>query len=78
VYNVVDYSAVSFPSGITVDKTVDTPATDYKAQSEFCQAAHDSYDAEAVDRMPVSLQLVAKRLEEEKVLAMTATVLQAL
>jgi amidase len=46
--------------------------------SEFCQAAYDSYDAAAVHGMPVSLQLVAKRLEEEKVLAMTATVLQAL
>ncbi|KAF3035864.1 hypothetical protein E8E11_005521 [Didymella keratinophila] len=78
VYNVVDYSAVSFPSGVAVDKTVDTHAEDYKAQSEFCQAAHDSYDAEAVHGMPVSLQLVAKRLEEEKVLAMTATVLKAL
>jgi amidase len=27
--------------------------------------------------MPVSLQLIAQRLEEEKVLAMTETVLQA-
>lgn len=78
VYNVVDYSAVSFPSGIAADKAVDTPVADYKAQSEFCQAAHDSYDAEAVHGMPVSLQLVAQRLEEEKVLAMTATVLKAL
>lgn len=78
VYNVVDYSAVSFPSGLYVDKTVDLPIADHKPQSEFCQAAHDSYDAEAVHGMPISLQLVAKRLEEEKVLAMTATVLQAL
>ncbi|UPX13035.1 Amidase [Ascochyta rabiei] len=78
VYNVVDYSAVSFPSGVFVDKDVDTPITDYKALSSFCQATHDSYDAEVVHGMPVSLQLVAKRLEEEKVLAMTATVLQAL
>lgn len=69
---------MSFPSGIYVDKAVDTPINDYKALSEYCQAAHDSYDAEAVHGMPVSLQLVAKRLEEEKVLAMTATVLQAL
>lgn len=77
MYNVVDYSAVSFPSGISVDKAVDTLPTDYKAVSEHCQAAHDSYDAEALHGMPVSLQLVAQRLEEEKVLAMTATVLQA-
>lgn len=74
----VDYSAVSFPCGIFVDKTIDTPVADYKALSDFCQAAHDSYDADAIHGQPVSLQLVAKRLEEEKVLAMTATVLQAL
>lgn len=78
VYNVVDYSAVSFPCGVSVDKSIDTPIADYKALSDFCQAAHDSYDAEAVHGMPVSLQLVAKRLEEEKVLAMTAAVLKAL
>lgn len=78
VYNVVDYSAVSFPSGVAVDKALDTPVSDYKALSDFCQAAHDSYNAEAVHGMPVSLQLVAQRLEEEKVLAMTKTVLQAL
>jgi len=78
VYNVVDYSAVSFPTGMYADKSVDTPIANYKALSEFCQAAYDSYDAAAVHRMPVSLQLVAKRLEEEKVLAMTATVRRAL
>lgn len=78
VYNVVDYSAVSFPSGLYVDKTVDTPLANYKALSEFCQATYDSYDAEAIHGMPVSLQLVAKRLEEEKVLAMTEKVLQAI
>ncbi|KAH6643147.1 amidase signature domain-containing protein [Boeremia exigua] len=78
VYNVVDYSAVSFPCGISADKAVDAAITDYKPLSEYCQAAYDSYDAEAVHGMPVSLQLVAQRLEEEKVLAMTATVLQAL
>lgn len=35
-------------------------------------------NAEAVDGMPVSLQLVGRRLEEEKVLMMTNVVLQAL
>jgi amidase len=42
VYNVVDYSAVSFPTGFSVDKSLDTPAADYKAQSTYCQDAHDS------------------------------------
>ena len=35
-------------------------------------------DAAAVHGMPVSLQLVAQRLEEEKVIAMTRTVMKAL
>lgn len=42
VYNVVDYSAVSFPSGVSADRSVDSPVADYKALSDFCQAAHDS------------------------------------
>ncbi|KAF2128097.1 amidase [Dothidotthia symphoricarpi CBS 119687] len=78
VYNIVDYSAVSFPCGVVVDKAKDKPAADYKSQTTFCQATRDSYDAELVHGMPVSLQLIANRLEEEKVLAMTATVLQAI
>lgn len=42
VYNVVDYSAVSFPCGVSVDKTKDMPLSDHKPQSEFCKAAHES------------------------------------
>jgi amidase len=35
-------------------------------------------DADLVHGMPVSLQLIGNRLQEEKVLAMTGTVLQAM
>jgi amidase len=42
VYNVVDYSAVSFPTGLRVDKSKDKSYADSKAQSEYCQAARDS------------------------------------
>jgi len=42
VYNVVDYSATSFPCGISVDKALDKYASDYKAQSEACQGTYDS------------------------------------
>ncbi|OAK97538.1 amidase [Phaeosphaeriaceae sp. SRC1lsM3a] len=77
VFNVVDYSAVSFPSGVTVDKAKDNAVTNSKAQSEYCQAARDSYDADLLHGLPVSLQLIAQKLQEEKVLAMTEVVLQA-
>ena len=44
-----------------------------------CQTVADNCadDANLVHGMPVSLQLIASRLQEEKVLAMTETVLQA-
>ncbi|CAO2657878.1 Nn.00g071380.m01.CDS01 [Neocucurbitaria sp. VM-36] len=78
VYNVVDYSAVSFPTKTFVDKARDKPVADHQPQSDFCKEAHESYDHELIHGLPVSLQLIAQRLEEEKVLAMTDVVLQAI
>lgn len=51
VYNVVDYSATSFPCGVSVDKSKDQYTADYKSQSEYCQAAYDSckFDTERSD-----------------------------
>jgi amidase len=42
VYNAVDYAAVSFPCGVSVDKTIDKYGGDYTSQSDYCKAAHDS------------------------------------
>ncbi|CAN8102461.1 unnamed protein product [Discula destructiva] len=78
VYNVLDYACVSFPTGMVVDKEVDRYEDGYKPLSETCDEIHAEYDAVAVHDMPISLQLVARRLEEEKVLAMTKVVLAAL
>lgn len=47
-----------------------------QAGSEKANAGLDN--AEAVHGMPVSLQLVASRLEEEKAVAMTRVVLEGL
>jgi amidase len=44
-------------------------------QHNIGNANFESDNAEAVHGMPVSLQLVANRLEEEKVVAMTRVVL---
>lgn len=103
VFNVLDYSCVSFPTGMLADKDVDKPRRDgYKPLSKdceeihaeckhqsvlsptriawngFCGAENDLDDADLVHGMPISLQLVARRLEEEKVLAMTRRVLAVL
>ncbi|KAH7193681.1 amidase signature domain-containing protein [Fusarium flagelliforme] len=70
VFNVVDYSAVSFPTGVTVDKDGDLLDPSYSPLSPLCKTVSEDYDAELVHGLPVSLQIVARRLEEEKVLAM--------
>ncbi|KAF2736543.1 acetamidase-like protein [Polyplosphaeria fusca] len=77
VYNIVDYATVSFPSGVVADKDKDQSLSEHTPLSQTCKEIHQEYNAELVHGMPVNLQLVAKRLEEEKVLAMTEVVLQA-
>ncbi|KAB8266302.1 amidase signature domain-containing protein [Aspergillus pseudonomiae] len=77
VFNVLDYSAVSFPCGVTASKALDASYHGHKALSDVDARIQHDYNAAAVDGMPVSLQLVARRLEEEKALMMTGVVLQA-
>jgi amidase len=100
VYNILDYSCLSFPCNVTVDQAVDvsqtaeTPLseTDSLVQQE-CKFArfYDGMEsletntipwlldnAAAIHDMPVSLQLVGRRLEEEKVLMMGEVILWAL
>lgn len=41
VFNVLDYSCVSFPTGMLVDKDVDKPLKDdYKPLSKDCEEIH--------------------------------------
>lgn len=93
VWNILDYTAISFPTGITADKEIDLLSPHQESLSDLdaevqskCQLKPSSFihvltykdDAVAVHGMPVSLQLTGRRLQEEKVLAMTQRVLEAL
>ncbi|EQL03721.1 acetamidase [Ophiocordyceps sinensis CO18] len=78
VFNVLDYSCLSFVTGVAADKNIDTPDAAHQPLGPECKAIHQEYDADLVHGLPVSLQLVGRRLEEEKVLAMGQRVLQAL
>ncbi|KAM4055852.1 amidase [Hirsutella rhossiliensis] len=78
VFNVLDYSCLSFVTGLAVDKDIDTSDFTHQPLSPECKAIHEEYDAALMHGLPVSLQLVARRLEEEKVLAMGQCVLEAL
>ncbi|KAJ0359960.1 hypothetical protein COL154_007846 [Colletotrichum chrysophilum] len=78
VYNVLDYSCVSFPTGLTADKSVDAPSSGDTPLGPVCEAVHAEYDPNDVHGMPISLQLVARRLEEEKAIAMVKQVLEVI
>ncbi|KAI1376757.1 amidase [Hypoxylon crocopeplum] len=79
VYNVLDYACISFPSGVKVDKSVDVALGDtYKPLSDLDKAIQSEYNPNSVHGMPINLQLVAQRLEEEKCVEMCKAVLDAL
>ncbi|KAI0527721.1 amidase [Xylaria bambusicola] len=79
VYNILDYSAMSFPTGFTADAAVDIYQDDAPPPfSDDDKAVRSEYNGEAVHGMPVSLQLVAQRLEEEKCIEMCKVILNAL
>ena len=40
VFNVLDYSCVSFPTGIFGKKDLDTPLNDYEPLSAVCKETH--------------------------------------
>jgi amidase len=93
VFNILDYSALSFPTGINADATVDVHDASKPSLSEFDEPVQgsckieellsicilmDSDNAGLVDGQPISLQLVARRLEEEKLLAMAGSIMNLL
>ena len=72
VFNVVDYPAVALPAG-AVSKELDrNGAADmgsYKPRNQLDELNWANFDLDSMDGMPIGLQVVARRLEEEKVLA---------
>ncbi|KAI1798123.1 amidase signature enzyme [Ganoderma leucocontextum] len=74
LYNTLDYAAGVLPVGY-VDKTRDSYAPDFRSAAKYqgmndvARAVHDLYDADAMHGMPLGLQVVGGRFEEEKVIA---------
>ncbi|KAK5167344.1 uncharacterized protein LTR77_007043 [Saxophila tyrrhenica] len=74
IFNLLDYSSTSFPSGVVGDREVDVYTADFKALGEVDEVTKADYDAAEIEGIPVSLQLTCRRLEDEKVMALTAKV----
>lgn len=75
----LDYSAGVLP--VThVDKSKDQLPTDFRLKklNGIAQGAYKLYDADAMHGLPVGVQVVGRRLEEEKVLVIMKRVEDAL
>lgn len=84
IYNLLDYSAVSFPSGVHADKSQDVYPADFEPFpalgpfGDLDNLTRTEYDAEVAHGLQVSLQLAGQRLEDEKILAITERVIEDL
>jgi amidase len=67
--NLLDYTSVVVPV-TNVDKNIDKKNENFKAFDDVDQKTQDTYDPEIYDGAHVSIQLVGRRLQEEKMLAL--------
>ncbi|KAF4581708.1 hypothetical protein EYR40_002724 [Pleurotus pulmonarius] len=73
IFNLLDYSAGVMPV-TKVDKLTDSHPADFFSSQEYrnlnsiARGAHSVYDAEEMHGLPVGIQVVGRRFEEEKVL----------
>lgn len=77
IINGLDYTAVTIPVTLA-DKSIDVADKSFKALSDADQQAYDDYDAEIYDGAHVSIQLVGRRFQEEKILTLAEYISGAL
>ncbi|KAF2239495.1 amidase [Viridothelium virens] len=67
--NFFDYTSVVVPV-TNVDKSVDQAIEGYQPLNDIDKKTYECYNAELYDGAPVSIQVVGRRLQEEKMLAL--------
>lgn len=75
IWNFLDYPALTFPVDQVRADRDQLPAEPYTPRNPVDEWNWNLYDAENVDGYPVNLQIIGKKLEEEKVLG-AATVVE--
>jgi len=73
VFNLLDLSSVVVPVTFA-DKELDKKRMGYKPMNEMDRDVQDEYDPEAYHGAPVAVQIVGRRLTEERVLAIAEEV----
>ncbi|PVH73421.1 amidase [Cadophora sp. DSE1049] len=75
--NVLDYTTIVIPITFA-DKKIDVVPADFMPLTDKDRLNMETYDAEMYDGAPASIQIVARKMEEEKLLAMAQVVVDAL
>lgn len=76
-WNILEYPGVVFPVS-TVDQSIDLPEKDYKPMNEKDKFNHELYNPSKYVDAPIGLQIVTRRFEDEKCLAILEVVEKAM
>ncbi|ONH66212.1 Acetamidase [Cyberlindnera fabianii] len=68
LWNILDASCVTLPSGLFADKTIDLRDDTYKPRNKYEEYEYGLYDAEYADGLPIGLTVVGRRYTEEECL----------
>ncbi|KAF2434167.1 amidase [Tothia fuscella] len=71
LWNLLDYPALAFPNGCFVDKDVDLVERRKKYFGGVDEEVAELYNPEDFHGLPVGLQMIGRRFEDEKVIAIT-------
>ncbi|KAJ5825485.1 hypothetical protein N7474_002623 [Penicillium riverlandense] len=76
IWNLLDYTAITFPVDLVRAEKDCLPSDSapYKPRNALDEWNWGLYDVEKVDGYPVNLQVIGKKLEEEKVLGATTVI----
>ncbi|OAA45372.1 Amidase family protein [Cordyceps fumosorosea ARSEF 2679] len=69
IYNSVDFPAINLPLNMTVDRELDSKYENFKPFSPEDKRLEALYDPETFHGLPLSVQLAARKFEDEKLLA---------
>jgi len=77
IVNFLEYTAVSFPVTFA-DRCLDLEKPDYMPNNPIDESVWRTYRKDTFDGAPVGLQVMGRRLQEEKVLGLAEAIANAL
>jgi amidase len=78
LWNILDYTCVVFPTGISADKNLDPEDEVYEPRNAYEAYEYGLYDSEKSDGLPVGLTLAGRRFTEEEALKASKVIAEAL